>query len=142
MRLANILRVAIVATIFASLKCASTAKDFDEVKVSQMIPPNMVTGNTGDGKRLLRSVERDNKSDEERTNWAAFKAKIPWTASYESNKETEKIKKLASTFAEYHNEDKMPYDAFLIKGGLNNYAKAMKYGQRYEKYLENPTLYH
>ncbi|GMF56122.1 unnamed protein product [Phytophthora fragariaefolia] len=97
--------------------------------------------NTG-SQRLLRAENGLNGSvkenSEERATWSNLKALFPGTTEHE----VKAIKANAERFSKWKNKDRMPLDVYnrwKSKGASR--SEAMKWGLRYEKYLENPSAY-
>ncbi|GMF11393.1 unnamed protein product [Phytophthora lilii] len=131
-----------VTSLVSSGNALSTTTDSDQIKISQLAPPyvvNTAAAVENNGERNLRTGTRINDEEERGKTWAFLKGLLP----DETEKEIRALKKLASTFQGYQAADKMPYDAYKAAKRMGySRNEAVKYGMRYEKYLENPSAYH
>ncbi|KAE9001487.1 hypothetical protein PR003_g17990 [Phytophthora rubi] len=120
--------------------------DLSQTKLSQDVA--QFQNAIGNGKRLLRTVDTLNADDEEERviSWADLAALFPGTAANlarKAEKETAKIRGYAVDFAAYRTAGYHPYDVtkdYMNKGFSN--SRAFKMGLRFEKYEENPAMYH
>ncbi|KAF4128996.1 RXLR effector domain-containing protein [Phytophthora infestans] len=139
MRVSPILLVGVALTLLTAGSALSTVVSSESASLLQSV--DAVRQVDVVEKRSLRMETIDDDNTEERgASWTdLLKSYMPGTLA----NETSKIKKLASTFAGYRAQDLHPHTVYKIAKKQLKYPfkKAVKYGYRYEKYLESPSLY-